>query len=60
MNRVLKRPMFKMGGSSGTGITSGLDQPRKQYNQGTNPYDMGAFSPGSLPGFLTGFGLNLL
>ena len=30
MNRVLKRPMFKMGGSTGTGITSGLDRPRQQ------------------------------
>jgi hypothetical protein len=38
MNRTLKRPMFRMGGSTGTGITSGLDQPRKQYNQGSNPY----------------------
>ena len=33
MNRVLRRPMFKMGGSAGTGITSGLDKPRQQYNQ---------------------------
>ena len=33
MNRTLKRPMFKMGGSTGTGITSGLDKPRKQFNQ---------------------------
>ena len=24
MNRTLKRPMFRMGGSTGTGITSGL------------------------------------
>ena len=33
-----------MGGSTGTGITSGLDQPRKQYREGTpNPYNMGAF-----------------
>jgi hypothetical protein len=39
MNRTLKRPMFRMGGSAGTGITSGLDQPRKQYSQGTDPYD---------------------
>ncbi len=31
MNRTLKRPMFRIGGSTGTGITSGLDQPRKQY-----------------------------
>tara|TARA_R100001443_G_scaffold19718_1_gene31500 strand:- start:1643 stop:2626 length:984 start_codon:yes stop_codon:yes gene_type:complete len=33
MNRTLKRPMFRMGGSSGTGITSGLDRPG--YRQGT-------------------------
>ena len=25
--------MFKMGGSAGTGITSGLDKPRQQYNE---------------------------
>jgi len=38
MNRVLRRPMFKMGGSAGTGITSGLDKPRQQYSTGTpNP-----------------------
>jgi hypothetical protein len=61
MSRTLKRPMFRMGGSTGTGITSGLDQPRKQYREGPpNPYDMGAFSPGSLPGFLTSFGLDML
>ena len=30
MNRILKRPMFRMGGSSGTGITSGLDRPGYQ------------------------------
>ena len=41
MNRVLKRPMFRMGGSSGTGITSGLD--RKPYQFGTKPVDF----PGS-------------
>ena len=53
--------MFRIGGSAGTGITSGLDKPRKQYNEGSpNPYNMGAFSPGSLPGFLTSFGLDLL
>jgi len=39
MNRTLKRPMFRIGGSAGTGITSGLDQPRKQYGSGTDPYD---------------------
>jgi hypothetical protein len=38
MNRTLKRPMFRMGGSTNSGITSGLDAPRKQYSQGTpNP-----------------------
>jgi len=60
MNRTLKRPMFRIGGSAGTGITSGLDQPRKQYNQGTNPYAMGSFNTQGLPGFLTSFGLNML
>ena len=37
MNRTLKRPMFRMGGSTGTGITSGLD--RKPLKEGTDPYD---------------------
>ena len=81
MKRVLNRPMFRIGGSAGTGITSGLDQPRKQYQngervtQGLNPFvrdvkatyaRMGAMptqSPlaaGTLPGFLTQFGLNLV
>jgi hypothetical protein len=55
MNRTLKRPMFRMGGSTGTGITSGLDQPRKQYRQGS-PNPLG---PGTLPGFLTSFGIDL-
>ena len=61
MNRTLKRPMFRIGGSAGTGITSGLNQPRKQYAQGTpNPYNMGNFAPGTGAGFLTQFGLDLL
>ena len=38
-NRILKRPMFKRGGSSyeaqGTGITSPYDMPRKRYDVGT-------------------------
>ena len=33
MNRILKRPMFKMGGTT-SGITSGLDKPRQQYAPG--------------------------
>ena len=49
--------MFRIGGSTGTGITSGLDQPRKQYANGTQ---MPTFQSTGLPGFLTSFGLNLL
>ena len=68
MNRILKRPMFRIGGSAGTGITSGLDQPQQMakggrisYMNGTpNPYAMGSFQATGLPGFLTQFGLNLL
>jgi hypothetical protein len=105
MKRILKRPMFRMGGSSGTGITSGLDRPG--YASGTTKYGIGGegatfasdmlaaqklrnapqetvfdkeadararidalnkfapravtpFGPGSLSGFLTSTGLNLL
>jgi len=86
MNRTLSRPMFRIGGSAGTGITSGLD--RKPLKEGTDPQDRafkpnidqalqsaelskdprvrdllfpksGGLSPGTLPGFLTQFGLNL-
>jgi hypothetical protein len=41
INRILKRPMFRMGGSSSEGITSGLD--RAPYQFGTKPEDF----PGS-------------
>ena len=37
--------MFRIGGSAGTGITSGLDQPRKQYANGTQ-----------MPSFQSGLG----
>ena len=76
MNRTLKRPMFKIGGSA-EGITSGLD--RKPFQKGTDPYDralktttramedlekfrgeQSGFTPSGLPGFLTSFGLDLL
>ena len=55
--------MFRIGGSAGTGITSGLNQPQQMakggrinYQQGTTPN----FQFGGMPGFLTQFGLNLL
>jgi len=54
MNRILRRPMFRMGGSTGTGIMSGLDKPRKRYATGSS------LMPGTVPGFLTDFSLNLL
>ena len=79
MNRVLKRPMFRIGGSTGTGITSGLDKPRQKYDEAgrvkqdaqrifdigvdlrkDNLIKQGSMVPGSVPSFLTGFGLNLL
>ena len=62
MNRVLQRPMFRIGGSAGTGITSGLDQPQKMANGGRTGYANGtpSFQATGLPGFLTQFGLNLL
>ena len=63
MNRTLKRPMFRIGGSAGTGITSGLDQPQKMANGGRIEYNQGSvpsFQATGLPGFLTNFGLNLL
>jgi hypothetical protein len=41
MNRVLRRPMFKMGGSAGTGITSGLDRPGYRNGPGPNMLDVG-------------------
>ena len=90
MNRVLKRPMFRIGGSAGTGITSGLDRPGYRRGVGPNMLDVAGplvsrptlntstvvnrpvpevgflskqrgvgLGPGTLPGFLTQFGLNL-
>ena len=95
MNRILTRPMFRIGGSAGTGITSGLNKPKRglvdepgKYSQ-DDPQDRtqkftpdieqaletaklsrdpriksllfptsGGLRPGSLPGFLTSFGLD--
>jgi hypothetical protein len=65
MNRILKRPMFRIGGSAGTGITSGLNQPRAQYANGsTKERLLQAIGQPSnnrnLGQFLTTFGLDLL
>ena len=38
MSRTLSRPMFRLGGST-SGITSGLDSPRKDYKTGGIDYD---------------------
>ena len=57
--------MFRMGGSSGTGITSGLDKPRAQYSNGTTLEQLQK-ATGAVPNnrnlsqFLTTFGLDLL
>jgi len=48
--RTLNRPMFRTGGSAGTGITSGL-APRQGYNQGyraTKISDLGSRTIGEL------------
>ena len=38
MNRTLKRPMFRMGGSANEGITSGLDTPKRGLVDGPGKY----------------------
>ena len=94
-SRTLTRPMFRIGGSSGTGITSGLDKPRQNYQRAgfVRPNMLDVAGPlrsmpmsgdrltnritsniddkkskginfpglglGTIPGFLTQFGLNL-
>jgi len=74
-SRTLKRPMFRIGGSSGTGITSGLDRPGYQQGGGADarrfiqrPMTPSApaadrkptgIGMGTLPGFLTSLGLNI-
>ena len=74
-NRTLMRPMFRIGGSAGTGITSGLDRPGYQQGGGADARffiqkPMTSSAPaadrkptgigmGTIPGFLTGLGLNI-
>ena len=38
-NRTLQRPMFRIGGSAGTGITTGLSKPRQGYKGTDDPAD---------------------
>ena len=38
MNRTLRRPMFRMGGSTNEGITSGLDTPKRGLVDGPGIY----------------------
>ena len=38
-NRTLQRPMFRIGGSAGTGITTGLSKPRQGYQGTGDPAD---------------------
>ena len=69
------RPMFRIGGSAGTGITSGLDRPGYRQGGGADarffiqrPMTPSApaadkkptgIGMGTLPGFLTSLGLNI-
>ena len=45
MNRTLRRPMFRMGGSTGEGITSGLQAPRQNYEGGKTVEELNYKSP---------------
>ena len=74
-NRTLKRPMFRMGGSTSSGITSGLQSSRQNYNMGDIVKDtregmtdevIESYRPyperpqgEGMSRFLTSFGLNL-
>ena len=60
MNRTLRRPMFRMGGSA-EGITSGL-QPRQGYQGTDNPSDQRVQPPRDrgLSDFLINMGLDLV
>ena len=53
--RTLNRPMFRSGGSAGTGITSGLE-PRKRYEHGGTHSNRGM---SNLSRGLIDFGLNM-
>ena len=48
MNRTLKRPMFRMGGSANEGITSGLDTPKRGLVDGPGKYSQQPNNPSIL------------
>ena len=49
-SRTFMRPMFRIGGSAGTGITSGLDRPGYRTGIGPNMLDVAGRSlPGNAP-----------
>jgi hypothetical protein len=49
-SRTLMRPMFRIGGSAGTGITSGLDRPGYRTGIGPNMLEVAGRSlPGNAP-----------
>jgi len=67
MNRILKRPMFRKGGSAGEGITSGLQRPG--YSNGKTVEEIaaeireqvGGYNPSrNLDDFKIDFGLDLV
>ena len=43
--------MFRIGGSAGTGITSGLDTPRQQDNEGNRAFKPNMFEAAQLSMF---------
>ena len=53
MNRILKRPMFRMGGSS-SGITSGLDRPGYATGEGPKENDTSRITAAALATMLEG------
>ena len=75
MSRILTRPMFRKGGST-NGIMTGLERPgykngtdpsfdikfkeRQAVYDKYAPKTSSPMGPGTLPGFLTSFGLDLL
>jgi len=56
MSRILRRPMFRMGGTPNEGIMTGLKQPRKGYEEGSTVEEPGYFDKAGLGILLKGAG----